>query len=38
MTKEGPIESFNNKIDEFVVLIEASNAEDLFDVWKHYIS
>jgi hypothetical protein len=38
MTKEGPIESFDNKIDEFVMLIQASNVKDLFDVWKHYIS
>lgn len=38
MTKEGHIESLDNKIDEFVMLTQASNVEDLFDVWKHYIS
>jgi hypothetical protein len=38
MTKEGTIESLDSKIDEFVMLIQASNVEDLFDVWKCYIS
>jgi hypothetical protein len=38
MTKEGPIESLDSKIDEFVMLNQASNVEDLFDVWKCYVS
>jgi hypothetical protein len=37
MTKEGPVESLDGKIVEFVMLIQTSNVEDLFDVWKHYI-
>jgi hypothetical protein len=42
MTNKGPIESLDSKIDEFkidefVMLTQASNVEDLSDVWKHYI-